>query len=757
VRIVLLRDGQLAATVAAAAPNTGRYTWRPVRPAGSATAGYAIRVIDASSGSSGTSPGSFTIPPACVPTVTSPNGGEAWCAGSARTVTWTAGSCCGDEVRIELLDRGSLSAVLAERTPNDGAFDWLPALPAGGAADGYAIRVVDLETGAADASDRTFGVQPACRLTIRAPEDGAQWPEAGSGTIAWDAGACCGSEVRIELLRDGEPCRVIAERTPNDGSHPWSPISQCDGAVEGYAIRVTDLETGAIAISRGRFAIPDACVLALRSPNGGENWCEGSTQTVVWERGDSCGAAVRIELLRQGSACETLAATVPNTGQYTWSPVTRCGEAVDGYAVRVTDLETGSSVVSRRTFAIPEACSMTVTEPDPGESWCAGSGHTIAWNAGACCGPAVKIELLHYGTPCELLAGSTPNTGLYAWEEVARCGGDAEGYSIRVTDLTSGTSDASEGAFRIPTGCSVTVTSPPGGTRWCEGGTGLITWNRGTCCGSQVRIELLHGGMPCATLAAGTANDGSFTWTPVTRCSDLTAGYAIRVTDLATQQSDVSAGTFEISPGCAPAVTAPNGGELWCEGSRHTLTWETGPCCGSEARIELLRDGVPCLTLAEAAPNTGSFDWDPVAQCGDLADGYAIRVTDLATGSVDRSDGSFTIRQACVVTVLTPNGAEYWPRTKRRTITWTAANDCCGPEVRIELVHDGVPCQTIVASTPNDGSYLWDPITRCFETWFGYRVRVTDVSSGRYDESQATFQIPEPPALDLEPPVGRED
>lgn len=99
--------------------------------------------------------------------------------------------------------------------------------------------------------------------------------------------------------------------------------------------------------------------------------------------------------------------------------------------------------------------------------------------------------------------------------------------------------------------CEYTVVSPNGGESWNLGSVHAIRWDSlGDDCGSDVRIELLDGGVLEATLAASTPNDGSFTW--VVTGVPAGADYAIRVTDLTdpafTDDSDAAFSLID-SPG----------------------------------------------------------------------------------------------------------------------------------------------------------------------------------------------------------------
>ena len=116
----------------------------------------------------------------------------------------------------------------------------------------------------------------------------------------------------------------------------------------------------------------------------------------------------------------------------------------------------------------------------------------------------------------------------------------------------------------------------------------------------------------------------------------------IRVTDIDSGNFGESAATFVINPDCAITVLIPNGGESLCVGDAVDITLNHSACCCASVRIELLLYGNTCEMIAASTSNDGLFEWT-VVQCGGYTDGYAIMVTDLASGIWDASDETFTI------------------------------------------------------------------------------------------------------------------
>lgn len=107
-----------------------------------------------------------------------------------------------------------------------------------------------------------YEVQPVggagCVLAVDFPNTAVIFCDGQYAEILWATeGQGCGDEVRIELLRAGEVCQILAENAPNNGLFVWETVAACDGQVEGYTVRVTDLSSGAADESDEPFMISD--------------------------------------------------------------------------------------------------------------------------------------------------------------------------------------------------------------------------------------------------------------------------------------------------------------------------------------------------------------------------------------------------------------------------------------------------------------------------------------------------------------------
>ncbi len=730
VAIRLLHDGEACAVITDSTSQEGAYAWTVAACAGPGS-GYQIHIEDLASGATAVSAGSFVIAAGCTLAVSAPGDGAVLRVGEEVVIAWEATSCCGEEVAIELLQDGAPCLTITEATANDGELLW-SAAQCDEAQDGYGVRIVDLGTGAVGESEGTFQILPLCELTVASPSGGERLCEGDDVQITWTGSGGCGSHVRIELLHDGSACLVLADSVVADGTFDW--VAQpCGQTTSGYRVRITDLASGAEAISDETFTIDPACTLAITAPQDGDRFCEGEGVAIAWSSSQCCGDTVRLELLHNGEPCAVLGDTTAGAGAYTWT-ADPCVQEQEGYSIRVTDRDTGVSATSSGSFAIDGCEPPAVTSPSGSDVVCAGDEIEITWTAGACCGEAVAIDLLCDGEVCASIAEATENDGSHRWNAVEPPVQGAE-TNIRVADLSWGVAGESD-AFTITPGCELAVLQPSFEDLVCEGAAYEILWTYSACCQSQVQIELLQNGDVCQTLAAQAANSGSFAW-DVARCQDFSAGYAVRISEVGGAAQAVSPLPFGIAEPCTMSVLAPSPQQTVCDASLFTITWDYGACCGDSVGIELLHDGEPCVTITTGAPNDGEHDWS-VAACGTYAGTYSLEITDLTTGFVAAS-GAFLISSPCDLTVTYPDSGETVCEDEATQITWTRSS-CCGPAVRIELLREGDTCLTITESASNTGAYTWVP-SRCGGEIHGYRVRVTDIATQAFDESDLVFPV----------------
>jgi hypothetical protein len=353
-----------------------------------------------------------------------------------------------------------------------------------------------------------------------------------------------------------------------------SPVSIRNGEWKVLSSNVTLANNGPGATSLS--------VLQL-SPNGGERWPVGSTQTITWSASGTY-SNVLIELSRDGGTSWSTLTNLASSSatSWSWTVPTPCA---DNAKIRVTLSGSQGTVTdaSDQNFAIVYN-SPGLSSPSDGATGITGTSSFI-WsavpsatgyrfmvsNSSGFTGAQVAYQDIS-GTSSTLSAtwtsGSIPfqNGTTYYWRVLANPSASCTNVSWSTTRRFT---------YQGTPTLSVAVTSPNGNERWSVGSVQLLTWSA-TGTYSNVLIELSRdGGTVWSTLtnlASSTAT--SWSWTVPAPCAD---NAKIRVTLSGTQGtvSDASDQNFAIVY-AAPALNAPVDGST-IVGATTTFSWSSIP------------------------------------------------------------------------------------------------------------------------------------------------------------------------------------
>jgi hypothetical protein len=198
------------------------------------------------------------------------------------------------------------------------------------------------------------------------------------------------------------------------------------------------------------------------------------------------------------------------------------------------------------------------------------------------------------------------------------------------------------------------------------------------------------------------------------------------------------------------AVTAPNGGENWTQGTTHPITWTYSGDIGSTVRIGLYKNNVwqgnLISGISAGSGGIGSWTWNVPWNQAPGSD-YTIRVTSVTDSSVyDYSNGKFTILSNVTptITVTSPNGGENWARGSTHSITWTYTGDP-GSTVKIAVYKGGVWQTNLISGYSRGsrgvGSFIWR-IPSKQTTGSDYNISVTSMADSTInDMSNGDFMI----------------
>jgi hypothetical protein len=366
--------------------------------------------------------------------------------------------------------------------------------------------------------------------------------------------------------------------------------------------------------------------------------------------------------------------------------------------------------------------SAAVTSPAGGETWGAGSVHSITWTATD--DVAVTTVDLNYSldggaTYPNVIAAGLANSGSYPWTVPATATTTAR---VRVTAHDAGgnsAAGASASNFTIAdqTAPSVAVTSPVGGESWGSGSSHNVTWTASDNVGvTAVDLEYsTDGGASYPNvIATGLANSGSYPWT-VPGVATATARVRVTAHDAGGNSAAAqSPADFAIVDGSAPTVTltAPNGGESWATGSTRDILWSASDDLGVTAvDLAYSTDGGASYphVIATGLANSGSYSWLVPATPSAAA---RVRVTahDAAanTGS-DASALDFAIVDTIppTVLVLTPVLSEVVQAGTTYNVTFSASDNVGVTSFDVLYSSDGGGSWAGVATGVPASPYAW--------------------------------------------------
>jgi hypothetical protein len=441
VNIELLKGGVFHSSVAAGTANDGSHDWAiPLGLTGGND--YTVRIASTANPLvADQSDGNFTI---VIPEllVTSPVGGERWRCGSTYPVTWSSGAGVGTTVRIELHRDGLLADTIASSTSNDGSYDWHIPLdtPAGVL---YRIKVISTANpGLSDRSDADFTIDPL-QLTITNPVPGASWRGGDYRDVTWTASSLEGF-IRLELWKGGLFQETIASGIGNDGEYQWHLDRTYQSASDYQVKAVLTVNPEASAFS-GSFSILPM-LFTFAHPTGGVTWRMGEYRDISWTSSVYQGT-VRLEAWKGELFLENIVTGIGNDGEYQWHLPLDYVPGPD-YRIRIVLTDNPETEVFSPLFTVA-VLELEVLAPDGGESWQAGTQHTISWSSNPAGQGNVRIDLLKGGAVNRNIYSGGANDGIYLWTipGALEAGSD---YRVRITLTTNAAStDESDGNFTV--------------------------------------------------------------------------------------------------------------------------------------------------------------------------------------------------------------------------------------------------------------------------------------------------------------------
>jgi hypothetical protein len=276
----------------------------------------------------------------------------------------------------------------------------------------------------------------------------------------------------------------------------------------------------------------------IKYPNGGEMLTDGDDVTITWSASDfwpmqgfgaSQAADLDIDLYYStdgGSSWTTIATGEDNDGAYPWTVPSEDSDQCLVKVVAADEAGNEGSDTSDGVFTIAPVSdttdpTVTVTDPNGGESYLGGASEKISWNATDDTGvTSVDLHLsTDGGVNWAVIAVGQANDGQYAWT-VPNV--DSDQCLVRVTahDAAGNSGrDMSDSVFSISSDASapsVVVERPNGGETFAGGSQEFILWSATDDVTAQadltVNLYYKVGTGSWISIATGEDNDGEYKW-----------------------------------------------------------------------------------------------------------------------------------------------------------------------------------------------------------------------------------------------------
>ncbi len=505
------------------------------------------------------------------------------------------------------------------------------------------------------------------QITVTSPNGGENWKAGTVHNITWTSNILYKGILIDYSIDNGKSWIYInsISDTSLNASYSWTvpstPSTNC-------LVRVEDLyDSTTYGQSANAFTIYSPSITVI-SPNGGENWHAGSTYNITWR--SSYVADVRIDFSTLGGDnWINIVPSYASTGSYKWTiPDTISQNCL----VRITDTSNVSVYdESDGIFMISSPLpSITVTSPNGGENWEAGTVHNITWTSNVLFDGILIDYSIDNGRSWNYINSMYDTTlnGSYSWTVPDT---SSTNCLVRVEDLYDSTTyGQSANVFTIYSP-SITVTSPVGGENWTAGTQKYISWKSSYVNYLNIEYSTNYGDSWNYIAANISADSTRYLWTVPNTPSSICL---VLISDAADSTCyGLSDSVFTISlPPPSITVTSPNGGENWEAGTVHNITW-TSNVLFDGILIDYSIDNGRSWNYINSMYDTtlnGSYSWTVPDTS---STNCLVRVEDLYDSTTyGQSANVFTIYSPSI-TVTSPVGGENWAAGTQKYISWKSS------------------------------------------------------------------------------------
>ncbi|PIQ07684.1 MAG: hypothetical protein COW71_15770 [Ignavibacteriales bacterium CG18_big_fil_WC_8_21_14_2_50_31_20] len=701
-----------------------------------------IRISDAVDGNpNDESNATFRIKQAGTLKLINPNSGDNWVAGDLNKIEWEAQNV--EKIKIEYTTTNAIydpTALhfddqwfnLVTNAPGAaGVFETRFTIPS----TEYRLRISDAEFDEPVDFSGLFTVkgQPSYSLQLLTPNGGENWIIGEPYEIAWTSENV--ERIAIDYsLNNGTTWDNILADAPSNGLFNWV-VPDIQDRSDLCKIRIRHATDSTIFdLSDASFSIhPKNKLLRVVSPNGGEDVISGIPTRIEWTSAGVENVDIYFTIDNTTTWHEIIK-SYKSTGAYMWTPPDTSSSLARIKVIASNDINIKDESDSYFNIHKANDGTVEVIYPNGGEQLNVGGSTDIKWKTENV--KNIKIEYSHNnGADWSTLIASTPtDPGFYEWNPIPS--NQTSHGVVRISDASrSDINDISNATFSINDPITIpqviNITSPSGGEKWFVGDSHNIEWTSNNV--GNITIEYSVDGNIWKNIVTNVANISPYSWSVP---NDKANNVSIRIKEASDNVPTATSQQFSIQTQ-EITILSPNGGESWAAGEYRNISFTSNNIENIEIEYSV-DQGNSWKAIASVSGTTNQYSWNIPNEFSNFV---LVRVKDAIDGfPVDVSDAIFEIKPQPTITLISPNGGEIITEGSRKPITWSSKYV---QNVRIEFSsNNGGSWQELIANTPSDGSWTWEPVPGIISNLCAIKVSDAD-RNDISDISENTFSIEE--------------
>lgn len=170
--------------------------------------------------------------------------------------------------------------------------------------------------------------------------------------------------------------------------------------------------------------------------------------------------------------------------------------------------------VIQLTITPTPTTSITVTTPNGGENWIAGSSYYINWTSSNVSGGVDILYSTNAGSTWTTIVTNASNTGSNYWTAPSSINSSSSRVRVRSNSNVAIYDDSNSNFTIAPLVLTpiVTITTPNGGESWTAGNSNNINWNSANVSGGVDILYSTNAGSSWTSIVTNTTNSGSYSW-----------------------------------------------------------------------------------------------------------------------------------------------------------------------------------------------------------------------------------------------------